>query len=489
MRAALLALLPALAFAQALPDRPEKTTVPPLAFRVPQASEHRVTLKNGIPAFLVSDATAQPLVTVTVTIRGGSYLDPAGKAGLTQLLGQLLRSGGTATLSPDQVDERLDLLAAQFYAVFTEDTGALQMNLMEKDLPEGLALLKDLLLHPAFAQERLDLLKRNTLQRLEQLNDDPRSIERYQAALLTYGEEHPAARIPQAAFVKGLTRQELLEQHARLLHPGNLTLAVGGRFDRKAVAKLLEQHFGTLKAGPEARRSPAPPAPLAPAQPGLYLVHKENPQGRVTFLLPGLRKSDPDWVPVQVMNFILGGDFTSRLTALIRTQEGLSYHVNSAFTPGAWFPGGFRFVFQTRARSVAYGTRLALGEFRRIQAEEVSDAELAKAKGALVNGFPAEFGNPAEVAQRFAEASDRGLPANLDAAFRAQVQAVTKADILRVAKKYLPLDKLAVLVVGPKETLLAGDVKDHPGPLAEVLPLPLKELPLRDPATGKPLAK
>ena len=205
MRAALLALLPALAFAQALPDRPEKTAVPPLAFRVPQASEHRVTLKNGIPAFLVSDATAQPLVTVTVTIRGGSYLDPAGKAGLTQLLGQLLRSGGTATLSPDQVDERLDLLAAQFYAVFTEDTGALQMNLMEKDLPEGLALLKDLLLHPAFAQERLDLLKRNTLQRLEQLNDDPRSIERYQAALLTYGEEHPAARIPQAAFVKGLT--------------------------------------------------------------------------------------------------------------------------------------------------------------------------------------------------------------------------------------------------------------------------------------------
>ncbi len=489
MRALFLALIPALLAAQALPDRPEKTAAPALVFEAPKAAEAKVKLKNGITAFLVADPTAQPLVTVNLLIRGGSYLDPRGKEGLTAAWGHLLRQGGTQTLPAEQLDARLDLLAAQFQTFGANEQAGLMLNLMEKDAKEGLGLILDVLTKPAFAQERLDLWRRNTLRRLEQLNDDPASIERYQLNFLTKGPDNQAARWPTADALKGLTREDLLAHHARMLHPENLIVSVGGRFDKAAMVKLLNETLGSLKATPEAKKNPPPPMPTHVVKPGIYVVHKENPQGRVTFALPGLKRNDPDWVAVEVMNFLLGGDFTSRLTYLIRTQEGLSYTVNSRFSPGAWYPGEFRSVFQTKARSVAYGTRLMLGEFKRMQEQPVTEAELAKAKGALINGFPAQFASPENVAESFASDAFRDFSDTYAATYRDKVKALTPADIQRVAKKYLPLDKLAILVVGDKDAVEAGDVKDKPGKLSEVAPLPIVQLPLWDPMSCKPMAK
>lgn len=487
MRALVLSLLPTLLAAQAIPDRPEKTAAPTLVFEAPRPSDARVTLKNGIPVYLVSDPTALPMVSLRVQIRGGAYLDPAGKEGLTAAWASQLRQGGTRTLGADQLDARLDFLAAEMMSGNGEAACMVTLNLMEKDLPEGIGLIQGVLTQPAFAQERLDLWRRNTLRGIEQLNDDPASIERYQLQLVTKGPDHPASRWPTPEALKGIGREDLLAHHARMLHPENLIVSVGGRFDKAAVLKRLNETLGTLKAAPTAKRNPPPPAPTHVAKPGIYVVHKANPQGRVTFALPGLKETDPDWVPVQVMNFILGGDFTSRLTYLIRTQEGLSYTVNSRFTPGAWFPGDFRAIFQTKGRSVAYGVRLAAGELKRLQSEPVPGSELDKAKGALINGFPARFSSPEAVAATFGQAHLTSLPEDTLTRFRERVKAVTAADIQRVAKQYLPLEKLVVLVVGDRETLEMGDTKDHPGKLSETLPLPVTQLPLWDPATRRPV--
>lgn len=488
MRALALSLTTTLLAAQAIPDRPEKTAVPSLSFEAPKPAECRLKLKNGIPVFLMADATAQPMVTLGILVRGGSYLDPKGKEGLTAAWGAQLRQGGTQNLDAAKLDARLDYLAAQLNTFAGHDSAGLNLNLMAKDLKEGLALVQDLLTRPAFDQERLDLYKRNGLNRLEQMNDNPAGIEAYQLQFLTKGRDYHTSRWATAASLKSLSREDLLAQHARMLHPENLVISVGGRFDKTAVMKLLNETLGTLKAGPQARKNPEPPAPTHVPAPGIYVVHKEGAQSRVAFALPGLKRNDPDWVAVEVMNFLLGGDFTSRLTYLIRTQEGLSYHVNSRFTPGAWFPGDFRTVFQTKARSVAYGVRLALGELKRIQREPVSEAELGKAKGALMNGFPAAFASAEAVADRFATDAFQGFSETYYATYRDRVKAVTAADIQRVAKKYLPLDKLVILAVGDAQVMEAGDVKDHPGKLSEAAPLPLKQLPLWDPMTFTPMA-
>lgn len=487
MRALILAAMPALLAAQAIPDRPEKTATPALVFEAPKAAESKVKLKNGITAYLVADPTAQPLVSVQVMVRGGAYLDPKGKEGLTAAWGAQLRQGGTQTLPAEKLDARLDFLAAQMNTFGGNEEAGLTLNLMEKDVKEGLTLALDVLTKPAFAQDRLDLWKRNRLRALEQLNDDPANIERYQARLLTDGPDYFAARWPTAEALKGLSREDLLAHHARMLHPENLSISVGGRFDKAAMVKLLNDTFGALKAAPEARKNGLPPAPTHTPKPGIYVVHKDNPQGRVSFLLPGLKRNDPDWVAVEVMNFLLGGDFTSRLTYLIRTQEGLSYTVNSRFTPGASFPGTFRSVFQTKARSVAYGCRLMLGELKRIQEQPVSEAELAKAKGALINGFPSRFASPEGVAGLFLEEAYQGFSESYHATYREKVKALTPDDIQRVARKYLPLDKVVLLVVGDKDAMEAGDAKEKPGKLSEVAPLPVVQLPLWDPMTCKPM--
>lgn len=475
--------------AQAIPDRPEKIAVKPISFQVPKAKDARTKLKNGITAYLVPDPAGQPLVNLSLLVRGGSYLDPAGKEGASALLGTLLRTGGTVRTPADKLDERIDFLAANLGASMGETSGSLSLNLLAKDLKEGLDLVMEILTEPAFQQDRLDLAKKNLRQAMERRNDDTTTIERYQQGLLLRGEKHYSNHFVTAASLDAITRDDLKALHARLLTPQNLAVSISGNFERKAVEKLLNETLGALKAGKDAKASPKVPAPEHTIVPGLYICEKDVNQGRVTLNLPGLRQIDPDWPAVTVMNHILGGGgFTSRMVKKIRSDEGLAYSVGSGFSPGPFYAGTFTALFQTKVPTVAYGIRLALAEMERIRREPVSAEELQVAKGAIIDGFPDTFGSKAIVAQVFLSMENTGLPETYYETIRERIAAVTVADVQRVAQKYLAPEKAAILVVGGKAAdLEAGDVKDHPGKLSEVARLPVVKLPLRDPLTMKPL--
>lgn len=475
--------------AQAIPDRPEKIAVKPISFQVPKAKDARTKLKNGITAYLVPDPAGQPLVNLSLLVRGGSYLDPVGKEGASALLGTLLRTGGTTRTPADKLDERIDFLAANLGASMGETSGSLSLNLLAKDLKEGLDLVMEILTEPAFQQDRLDLAKKNLRQAMERRNDDTTTIERYQQGLLLRGEKHYSNHFVTAASLDAITRDDLKALHARLLTPQNLAVSISGNFERKAVEKLLNETLGALKAGKDAKASPKVPAPEHTIVPGLYICEKDVNQGRVTLNLPGLRQIDPDWPAVTVMNHILGGGgFTSRMVKKIRSDEGLAYSVGSGFSPGPFYAGTFTALFQTKVPTVAYGIRLALAEMERIRREPVSAEELQVAKGAIIDGFPDTFGSKAIVAQVFLSMENTGLPETYYETIRERIAAVTVADVQRVAQKYLAPEKAAILVVGGKAAdLEAGDVKDHPGKLSEVARLPVVKLPLRDPLTMKPL--
>ncbi len=477
------------AAAQAIPDRPEKLTFKPMTFEVPKAKDARLKLKNGITAYVLPDPTGQPLVTVSLLLKGGSYLEAPGKEGSASLMGSLLRSGGTTKTPADQLDEKLEFLAANLMSNLGDTQGMLNLNLLAKDAKEGLGLMVEVLTQPAFAQDRLDLAKKNLRQAMERRNDDSTAIERQQLGYLLRGEAYYTNHQPTSASLDTITREDLQALHARLIHPENFILSVSGNFDRKAMEKLLNETFGALKPGAKAQKSAAiPVAPFA-AKPGIYVVDKDVNQGRVSFSLPGLRRTDADYYAVIVMNDILGGGgFTSRLVKKIRSDEGLAYSAGSGFTPGLFFPGDFRAAFQSKSRSVAYGIRLAIAEMEKMRTAPVTAEELSVAKGSLVDGFPANFSNKAAVAGTFATYDYAGLNADqLLGEYRARIQAVTAADVQRVAQKYLTLDKVAILVVGKASDVEEGDVKDHPGKLSEAAKLPLVHVPLRDPLTLKPL--
>jgi len=484
------ALLPALLGAQAIPPRPEALAFAPVQFRTPSAREHQARLKNGIPVFLAPNGKdGAPLVRITVNWKGGGYLEPAGKEGLATLFGSQLVLGGTASLDPAALQDRLEALAATLTSSCAPTAGSISLTVQEKDLQAGLDLLVQCLTAPAFAQDRLDLARRQARQGLSRRNDMVGSIAGYLQPALLSGPDHFSAKQPTAASLDAVTREDLLAFHRRLLHPANLVVAASGAFDRKAMLERLDRALGALKPAPGAQASPVPPAPAFQRKPGLYLAAKDAPQAMLTWTLPGLRRTDPDWHKAYVMNQLLGGPgFTSRLMKKIRSDEGLTYGVYSNMGPGPHYRGDITGSMQTKNRSVAYALRLALAEMARLKEAPPTAAELQVIKEGLLESFPAQWSSKHATVSRFAEEALVGWNGDWWQDFREKVQAVTPADVQAMARKYLELDKLVILAVGRKAEMEAGD-PDHPGALKDAAGLPVTELPLRDPLTLKALDK
>ncbi|BDU74516.1 M16 family metallopeptidase [Mesoterricola silvestris] len=489
-RATILALLAGGALlAQALPPRPEQIAFRPLAFEAPRAAAFKARLKNGIPVYISAEPKGVPFVRLKVLIRGGAYLEPRGKEGLAALTGMQMRAGGTEKTPAAALDERLEFLAGDISSSLGETSGSVGMEFMEKDLQEGLDLFMQVLTRPAFAQDRLDRAKENVMQGMLARNDKVEGIAGGEMNRLLNGEDHFTSAQVTGASLKAITREDLAAFHARLLHPDNLVISVSGRFKKEAMLDLLNRTLGALKPGPAAKASPKVPAPAFQRKPGIYVIDKDVPQSLVRFALPGLRRSDPDWFAALLLNQVLGGSgFTSRLMKKIRSDEGLTYGVGTGFGDGAHWKGNWSGSMQTKNRSVAYALRLALAEIERIKAEPVPAEELAVIKDGIIQAFPAQWGRKAGVVNAFAQEKLTGWPEDWWADYREKIQAVTPGELQRAAKKYLDPGQLVILVVGKASEAEAGDVKDHPGALKDIAPLPLIRLPLRDPLTLKPLS-
>jgi zinc protease len=187
-----------------------------------------------------------------------------------------------------------------------------------------------------------------------------------------------------------------------------------------------------------------------------------------------------------VMNEILGGSgFTSRITKTVRSNEGLAYSAGSGFAPGVWYPGRFRAAFQSKSRSVPYATSLVLGEIRKIREGTVSAEELETIKNNLVQTFPSSFASKAQSMAIFASDEYTKRDPAYWATYRDRIQAVTVADVQRVAREHLVPEKMILLVVGKQAEIDLGDEK-HKVTLAELAPGgKVTNLPLRDPMTMK----
>jgi predicted Zn-dependent peptidase len=469
-----------------IPERPEKLQFPAISYEPPDPAAYRVELKAGPVAYVIEDREL-PLVTVSVLVRTGQYVEPADKAGLAALTGSVLASGGAGSRTAEELDERVDFLAAMLTASIGEAQGQVRLNLLSKDLEDGMQLLRDVLATPRFQENRVALAKEQTLQGLKQRNDDSADIEDRERDRLAYGADTWLNRLPTAASIQGIGRADLETFHRRWFHPRNMVIAVSGDFARADMVARLEKLLADWPFPGE----PAPPIPAETefAKPGFYIVNKDVNQGRVSLLLPGLRREHPDFLPVTVMNDILGGGgFTSRIMNRVRSEEGLAYSAGSMFPEGMTVARAFQASFQTKSRTVAYATQLVLSELKKIATEAVSEDELTTAKASFIDTFPRRFANKAQVAGQFASDEFSGRYER-DPGFwrdyRRRIGSVNREDVQRMAAKWLQTDRLVVLAVGQKEEILKGH-PDHPVKLEELTRGPLVDLPLRDPLTLEP---
>lgn len=472
-----------------IPDRPEKLPVKPLKYDAPNPADYRVVLKSGPVAYLVPDR-ALPLVNISVLVRTGDYLNPKGKEGLAGMVGYLLTKSGTQAKSAEEMDERLAFLAANLNSNVGEAQGTVTLNLLAKDLDEGLQILRDVLTAPKFQENKIALRKQQMLQAMQQRNDDSAAIEQRERRFLAFGENFFLNRHPTGDSITSITAADLKAFHQKWFHPDNFILAVNGDFDRAEMTAKLEKLFANWPF--KGDKPAAVPSEVTMAKPGIYLVDKDVNQGRVSILLPGIYRDNPDYLPVLVMNDILGGGgFTSRIVNRVRSDEGLAYSAGSGFPGGIYYRSAFVAAFQSKSGTVPYAISLVLEELQKMGSAPVTEEEMVTSKSSFVDTFPENFSTAAQVAGTLAGDELTGRYAKDPTfwkTFREKVKAVTAEDVKRVATKYLTTDKVSILVVGKKEDIMKGH-PNHPVKLAELSKGPLTEVPLRDPLTMKPVVK
>ena len=480
--AVLLVASSASAFAQPIPPKPDQLTFQPIAYEPPRAAEHRAVLKNGMVVFIMEDPTL-PLVNLSLTVRTGGYLEPEGKEGLAAFTGSQIRRGGTKSLTAEQLDERLDFLAAQVTTGIGDTAGSASLNCLTDNLDQALAVFVEMLRFPRFQEDRLALAKEQTLQEMKKRNDDTADIERAEWGALLYGDKHFTNRWSTEASVKSITRDDMAGFHRRYFQPGGMIVAVSGAFKKADMLQKLETAFA---GWPSTRMLvPPPPGDIFPAAPGLYRINKEVNQGRVSIGLPTVKRDHPDAYALEVMNEILGGaGFTSHITRTVRSNEGLAYSAGSALSLGVWSPGRFRAAYQSKSRTVPYAAQLVVEEIKKMRDTLVPDDELAVIKENLIATFPSQFASKAQTVSVFASDEYTKRDPAYWQSYRDRIRAVTAADVQRVARTHLVPEKMIALVIGDQKEIGIGDPK-HPVDLPALFGGKAKDLALRDPMTMK----
>jgi zinc protease len=421
-----------------------KIPIPPLHAFEPQQPT-RIELKNGMVILLEPDHDL-PFINGTINIRGGSRDIPAAKAGLIGLYGDAWRTSGTATQNGDQLDDLLEAKAAKVETGGDVDSTSITWSCLTKDEDQVFGIAVDLLEHPAFNDQKLTLAKQQAIAGIVRRNDDASEVAQREAARLVYGKDSPYARLPEIATVMGVTVDDLKAWHAKTISPNNMIIAVEGDFDPVAMEKSLRAAFEDMQHGTP---WPKPTGDFPGPKPGVYSINKPDVnQSNVWIVGLGTERRNPDYYALSVMNEIFSGGFGSRLFQDVRTKQGLAYSVFGGYGASYDHPGMFYTAASTKSESTVKATQAMLEEIHELKTKPFTDAELASAKDQLLNSFIFRYDTKEKILSEATELEFYGYPADFLAKYRAGVEAVTIADLERVANKYVDPAKLAILVVG-----------------------------------------
>jgi zinc protease len=398
-------------------------------------------------------------------VDAGAISVPGDKTGLDGLLANLLRTGGAGSLSPMQVDEALETMAANLSVFSDSYATTFGLSMRSQDMEEGMAILAAILREPSFDPGRLTLARNQAIENIRRQDDQPNSVASRALMRAIYGD-HPLGRTPTVETVSAVSRDDLNAFHQRFFHPDNLWIAISGDFDRKEVLALLERLFGDWTPGDYVRQE-IPPVEARP-QSMVLVAQKNIPQTTILLGELGIDKDDPDLHAVRVMNYILGGGgFNSRLMREIRSNRGLAYSVYSNYQIGRRLPGPFVAGTETKSDSTLFAVNLMREIIAGMQKEPVSRAELNLAKESLVNSFIFGFTNTHEIVTQQMRLDFYDYPEDFLQTYRERVAAVTIEDVQSAARKHLNPDRAKIVLVGDLSAL-DGDPEELGMPVRQV---------------------
>ncbi len=425
------------------PGNPRTMKFPELNFQIPKAE--RVVLECGMPVYLLRD-TELPIISMTAMVRTGSVYEPAAKSGLSGIVGSVMRSGGAGGMAPEAMDDELEFMASAVESGIGGDMGTVSLTALKKNFSRTLQIFSQVLLHPDFSEKRVEIARRQAIEGLRRQNDDPKEIAGREIQRAIYAG-HPLGTVPTFESVSAVTRQDLIEYHRRFYRSDRMMLAVAGDFDRSGLLKELNAVF-TASQNSAAPDLPNISQPKQLFQGEVLYGKKDVNQTVIRMGHLGLTKDSPDIYAVRLLDYILGGSFTSRLTMEVRTNQGLAYSVGSHFDIGRRFTGSFIAETETKAESTAKAITLMKSIITGLTKEPVSDAELSAAREYMINSFMFGFTSPASIVTQRARLEYYGYPEGYLEQYRDNIAKVTKADILNAARKYLHPDAFKLVVIG-----------------------------------------
>jgi predicted Zn-dependent peptidase len=411
---------------------------------IPQVK--RVTLTNGMRLFLLEDHEL-PLINISALIRTGSIYEPADKIGLAAITGAVMRTGGTITKTGDELDEQLESIAASVETGIGLNSGYASMSVLKNDIDTGLAILADVLMNPAFREDKILLAKVQHRSAISRRNDFVGAIASREFDKLIYGPESIYARHTEYATIDNISRDDLADFHKKFFHPNNIMLGICGDFDTQEMIEKIQEAF----KGWEKSDMELPPVPQVKYEfrQTVSVIRKDDVnQTNIRLGHIGGLMNDPDYFALIVMNKILGGSFTSRLFRNVRSRMGLAYSVFGNYSANFDHPGVFYVGCQTKSESTVHAIRAMIKEVEKMTESEVTDEELAIAKESYLNSFVFNFDSKGEIVNRLMTYEYFGYPPDFLQKTKANIEKVAKADVLRVARKHLQFDKLQILAVG-----------------------------------------
>lgn len=414
----------------------------------------RTTLPNGL-RIVVAEYHELPLVDVVVFVGAGAAQDPPGKEGVAALTASTLKRGAGG-MSADALAKTIESLGGVLGAQAGTDASVVTSEFLAGDFAAGLDLLRRVLRQPEFARDEVRRARAEQAAGLVAGLEEPAAIAERCFAPWLYGT-HPYGRPVDGRrdTVPDLGRCDVRDFYDRWYRPNGTIVVVVGDVQADETVRQLTAAFGDWKAGDEAVATRAgAPAPVGTRR--VLLVDKPDAtQTQIRIGSIAMARNDPDLLPSQVANTILGGGFTSRLIEELRVKRSLTYGASSAFVARR-VGGDFRLQTFTKTPTTLETLTLALQVLEEFRQGPIPAKLVSKAKTYLRGQFPLRLEPPDAIASRLAEIEFNGLPPDELETYRSRVAAVTPELASRMAAVHMPpSDAVAITVVGKASEIRA----------------------------------
>ena len=417
---------------------------PPPEVQLPQYERYQ--LDNGMIVYLVEDHDL-PLVEGKALIRTGSRYEPADKVGLAQLVGTVMRSGGTESHSAERLNSILEQKAASIETKIGSTSADASFSSLTEDLETVFKLYAEVIREPAFAPEQIVLAKRQQEGAIARRNDNPGDIAKREFNKLIYGEDSPYARTVEYDTLNNIAREDIISFYQQYIRPDSIILGIVGDFESTAMKALIQETFADWQSSSTAPQL-NPPSVTQKYDSGIFTVDRPDlTQSNILLGHIGGTLKNPDYPQLSVLNGVMNG-FGGRLFDEVRSRQGLAYSVYGVWNPRYDYQGTFLAGGQTRTDTTVPFVKSVVSEINKLRNTPITEEELVNAKESILNSFVFNFQNPSQTLSRLMRYEYYDYPEDFIFQYQEGVKATTVEDIQRVAQKYLQPEKLVTLIVG-----------------------------------------